>query len=56
MVNFAVLEPEINSALIYTGAGSAPALKAATHFHKAPGEITLFGHRLARPVARLGGA
>jgi PPE-repeat protein len=29
VVNFSVLAPEINSALIYTGAGSAPMLEAA---------------------------
>lgn len=56
MVDFAVLEPEIDSALIYIGAGSAPVLQAATHFHNASDEITRFGHRLACPVARLGGA
>ncbi len=56
MVNFAVLEPEIDSALIYAGARSAPVLQAATHFRNAPGEIALFGNRLACPVARLGGA
>jgi hypothetical protein len=55
MVNFAMVEPEINSALTYTGAGTAPALKAATHFRKAPGEIVLSGYRLPRPVAQLGG-
>ncbi len=43
MVNLAVLEPEITSALIPTGAGPPPPLPAATHFHKATGEIILSG-------------
>jgi hypothetical protein len=39
MANFSVLPPEINSALIYTGAGAAPLLRAATAWNGLASEL-----------------